>query len=253
MIELVNLSAGYGGRLVLDELSLTLPKGRLISLVGANGCGKSTLLKTIVGIVQSDTGKIVIDGTDAAELPRREQAKKIAYLPQGKNVPDMTVGQMVLHGRFPHLCYPRRYSEKDRQLAHAALRQMGLETLSDKPLTALSGGLRQNAYIAMALTQDADYILLDEPTTYLDIANQVELMRILRTLAESGKGVVTVMHDLPLAFGFSDSVAVMRNGKIAVCDTPQNVCACGIVTDIFGIKLQYAADENVYHYRYTLR
>ena len=251
MIELQNITVGYGEKTVLNELSLTLPKGKLLSLIGANGSGKSTLLKAIVGIAQCSTGKILIDGKPSTEMSRREPAKKIAYLPQGKSVPDMTVGQMVLHGRFPHLHYPRQYGEKDRQIARDALRKMGLESQIDRPLSSLSGGMRQNAYIAMALTQDADYILLDEPTTYLDIANQVELMHILRTLTGSGKGVVTVMHDLPLAFGFSDSIAAIRNGRIAVCDTPQAVCGTGIISEIFGIELRYAAGENVYHYCYT--
>ena len=253
MIELQNISAGYGIKSVLEGVSLIVPKGKLVSVIGTNGSGKSTLLKTVVGIVKPKSGEICVDGTASASMSRRDMARKVAYLAQGKSVPDMTVEQMVLHGRFPHLSYPRRYSEKDRIIADTALKQMGIEKFSDSPLSALSGGMRQKSYIAMALTQDTNYILLDEPTTYLDISNQVELMRILRALADSGKGIVAVMHDLPLAFGFSDSIAVIKNGRIAVCDTPENVCKTGIVKDIFGIELQYSMDETSYHYKYPLR
>ena len=130
---------------------------------------------------------------------------------------------------------------------------MGIADIADAPLSALSGGMRQKAYIAMALAQDTDYILLDEPTTYLDISNQVELMKILRSLADRGKGIVAVMHDLPLAFGFSDRIAVIKDAKIAAFDTPQKICDSGIVQEVFGIDLQYSPAEKSYHYKYPSR
>lgn len=251
MIELKHITAGYRSKTVLKDISVCFPTGKLISVIGKNGSGKSTLLKTVVGIVSAAAGEIIIDGKGTAELSRRDTAKKIAYLAQGKSVSDMTAEQMVLHGRFPHLSYPRRYSSRDREIAHNALKQMGIEDIADKSLSSLSGGIRQKAYIAMALAQDTDYILLDEPTTYLDISNQVELMKTLRLLADGGKGIVTVMHDLPLSFGFSDGIAVVKEGGIAVCDTPRNVCKSGIIREIFDVDLQYSAEKNSYHYRYT--
>ena len=250
MIELKDVSAGYGGRTVIDDISLKILEGRLISIIGANGCGKSTLLKSIIGIVPIKSGTVTVGNIALTELSRQDIAKKTAYLAQGKSVPDMTVEQMVLHGRFPHLGYPRRYSKKDREIANNALKKVGIEALSDRQLSSLSGGMRQNAYIAMALAQDTDYILLDEPTTYLDVSHQVELMKILRSLADSGKGIAAVMHDLPLAFGFSDSIAVIRDGKIILCDTPEKVYKTNIVKDVFGIELQYAAHDNAYYYKY---
>lgn len=253
MIELKNTVSGYGGKRVLDSVSLAFSKGKLISLIGANGSGKSTLLKTVAGIIKAESGEIFVDGESTDVLSRRDRAKKIAYLAQGRSVPDMTVEQMVLHGRFPHLGYPRRYSEKDRKIAGDALRQMKIEPLADRPLSSLSGGMRQKAYIAMALTQDTDYILLDEPTTYLDISNQVELMHILRSLADAGKGIVAVMHDLELAFGFSDSIAVLKDGAIAACDTPESICKAGTVRGVFGVELEYSQDTGSYHYRYNVR
>lgn len=250
MIELKNITSGYRSKTVLNGLSVSFPTGKLISVIGKNGSGKSTLLKTAAGIVPALKGEIIIDGKGASELSRQDTAKKIAYLAQGKSVSDMTAEQMVLHGRFPHLSYPRRYGSRDREIAHNALKQMGIEDLADRPLSSLSGGIRQKAYIAMALAQDTDYILLDEPTTYLDISNQVELMKTLRFLADRGKGIVAVMHDLPLSFGFSDSIAVVREGKIALCDTPISVSRSGIIEEIFDVDLQYSPDEDSYHYRY---
>lgn len=253
MIELKSISAGYGGDNVISNISLKLSKGRLISVIGANGSGKSTLLKTAVGIIAPSSGEITLDNNSAADLSRQDIAKRISYLAQGRSVPDMTVEQMVLHGRFPHLKYPRRYGKKDREIAAGALEQMGISDLSDRPLPSLSGGMRQKAYIAMALTQDTDYILLDEPTAYLDISAQLELMKILRSLADNGKCVVTVMHDLPLAFSCSDSIAVLKNGGILMYDTPENVCADGLVKSVFGVELQYCSSGNYYNYKYEFR
>ncbi len=251
MIELKKVTAGYPSKTVLSEISLSVPKGTLISVIGKNGSGKSTLLKTVIGIINAKSGEMLVDGE--SELSRQSMAKKVSYLAQGKSVSDMTVEQLVLHGRFPHLSYPRRYSKKDREISSAALRQMGIADIAGTPLSALSGGMRQKAYIAMALAQDTDYILLDEPTTYLDISNQVELMKILRSLADRGKGIVAVMHDLPLAFGFSDRIAVIKDAKIAAFDTPQKICDSGIVQEVFGIDLQYSPAEKSYHYKYPSR
>lgn len=248
MIELKNLSAGYGRERILDSISLTVPKGKLVSIIGANGSGKSTLLKTIVGIISPESGDILIDDKPTTDLSRKDIAKRISYLCQGKSVPDMTVEQMVMHGRFPYLKYPRKYSKIDREIADRAIEEMGISALAERTMSSLSGGMRQKAYIAMALTQDTDYILLDEPTTFLDISGQLELMRILRVLTDNGKGIAAVMHDLPLAFSCSDSIAVLQNGRISACDTPQNICQSGIVKSVFGVELGYCAEGDYYHY-----
>ena len=253
MIELKNICAGYGRGDVIQALSLELPKGKLTAIVGTNGSGKSTLLKAAAGILPLTAGEVLLDQAPPAGLPRQDIAKRISYLAQGKSVPNMTVGQMVLHGRFPHLKYPRRYGEKDRRISEKALKQMGIAALADRPLPSLSGGMRQKAYIAMALAQDTDYILLDEPTTFLDITGQLELMKTLRTLTDDGKGITAVMHDLPLAFGCADCIVVLRNGGVIACDTPEKVCKSGLIRDIFGVELQYCPAENYYHYQYDFR
>ena len=249
MLELNRISAGYGKQSVLDGISTDFEQGRLTSIIGVNGCGKSTLLKAILGILPLSGGEIAVDGENLLTMSRNGIAKKIAYLSQGKSTPDMTVEQMVLHGRFPYLSYPRRYTGRDREIAYSAMERVGILDFARKPLCMLSGGMRQNAYIAMALAQDTDYILLDEPTTYLDIAHQLELMRLLKKLADNGKGIVTVMHDLPLAFDFSNKLTVMNNGGIIACGTPSELCNLPIIEDIFGVKIKQMQDGK-YSYQY---
>lgn len=246
MIELQNITAGYGKQTVLKDMTATFEKGMVTGIIGVNGCGKSTLLKAMLGLIPAE-GSISLDGRSLGNMHRKEIAQKIAYLSQGKATPDMTVEQLVLHGRFPHLNYPRHYTKQDCEIARCAMEQMGIAALAQKPLGALSGGMRQNAYIAMALTQDTDYILLDEPTTYLDISHQLELMQTLRKLASNGKGVVAVMHDLPMAFTYCDRILLLDGGKIVAAGTPQEVC--GHIEKVFGIGLEAGAH---YHYKYHL-
>ncbi len=247
MLELKNISAGYAGKTVLENMTVSFEKGKLTSIIGVNGCGKSTLLKATLGILPLSNGEIVIDGSNIREMSRNDIAKKISYLAQGKNTPDMTVEQMVLHGRFPYLSYPRRYKEIDREIAKSAMETVGIAHLADKPLCELSGGMRQNAYIAMALAQDTDYILLDEPTTYLDITHQLELMKLLKELANGGKGIITVMHDLPMSFYFSDELAVIHNGNIAKKATPTDMCDSPIIKDIFDISIERLHGDQFYY------
>ena len=249
MLELKNVTAGYGKYAVLNDVSVAFEKGKLTSIIGVNGCGKSTMLKAILGILPLRGGEVVIDGNNLQSMSRIEIAQSVAYLPQGKSTPDMTVEQMVLHGRFPYLSYPRRYREADREIARRAMDAVGILPLADKSLYELSGGMRQTAYIAMALAQDTDYILLDEPSTYLDIAHQLELMKLLRGLANSGKGIVTVMHDLPLAFEFSDRLAVMNDGKIIIQGIPGEIGSLHIIKDIFGVRVNRTQDDR-YYYQY---
>ncbi|MGN0452551.1 MAG: ABC transporter ATP-binding protein [Ruminococcus sp.] len=252
MLELKNLCAGYGKKQILSDISLSIPKSKLISVIGHNGSGKSTLLKSAMGIIPMTSGEVTVDGEKIDCLSRCQLAVKVAYLAQGKNVPDMTVRQLVMHGRFPHLSYPRRYTEKDRSIVLSALDELGISYLADRPLSSLSGGMRQNAYIAMALAQDSDFILLDEPTTYLDITHQIELMKTFRELTSRGKGVVTVLHDLPLAFAFSDSIVVLKEGKVAIEGAPSDVFCHPVIREVFGVELDYIDQEQSYRYKYSL-
>ena len=244
MIEIYDLCAGYEKRKILQNINAAFPKGKLTAVVGPNGSGKTTLLKSAAAILPVESGKIFADGKSILRMNSKERAKKIAYLSQGRAVPDMTAEQTVLHGRFPHLSYPYIYTEKDRKIAVAAMERMGISDFADQAMSSLSGGMRQNVYLAMALAQETDYIFLDEPTTYLDIANRFRVMDTLRALADSGKGIVAVLHDLELALPFADEIAVMQNGAIVAQDTPEQICRSKILDAVFHISLQKIQTEN---------
>ena len=246
MIELKAVTAGYGKHTVLKDLSVSFEKGKLTGVIGVNGCGKSTLLKTVLGILPHQ-GEIRIDDNLLADMTRNQIARKAAYLSQGKNTPDMTVEQLVLHGRFPHLSYPRRYTGQDRDLAFAAMERVGIADIAHKPLHTLSGGMRQTAYIAMALAQDSDYILLDEPTTHLDISHQLALMGTLRTLADEGKGIVAVMHDLPMTFTFSNQIVLLGGGQVLGSGAPEALCGQRMIRETFGVSIVPSPQGQGYH------
>jgi len=249
MIELLHLCAGYKATQVLFDITAEIRPGHLVGIIGPNGCGKSTLLKTVAHLLSPTAGEIRIDGQSTASMPEGFRAKHIAYLSQGHRIPDMTVGQLVLHGRYPHLHFPKRYSASDRKIASAAMETLGISALSDHPLSSLSGGMRQSAYLAMALAQETDYILLDEPTTYLDIANQITLMRLLRRLTDAGKGIAAVMHDLPMALTYCDEIWVMHDGRIAEMGTPRKICTSEILEELFGVRITHENGDYYYQFK----
>lgn len=236
MIETRNLRAGYGGREILHGVTLTAAPGEVLALVGPNGCGKSTFLKALVGIVPPE-GEIRVDGKPVSELPGSLLARHLSYLPQGKSVPDITAGRLVLHGRFPYLHYPRRYGPGDVEIARQAMDKLDIASLWDTPVAALSGGMRQKVYIAMALAQGTENLLLDEPTTYLDISHQLRLLRLTRELAREGRTVVMVLHDLPQALEYADRLAVMENGQLLDAGTPEEIFTRGSLSKSFGVTL----------------
>lgn len=248
MIELEHISAGYGKTEILHDLSLTFVQGKITVLLGVNGCGKSTLLKTLVRLLPLTAGEIYVDGTPAGRYSAPELAKKIAYLPQNRNVPDMTVGQLVLHGRFAHLRYPRVYRKEDADAAERAMRTLGIEDLSGRHLSGLSGGMRQKAYLAAALAQESPAILMDEPTTFLDIAGQLRLAETIRRLAETGKTLILVLHDLPLALKLADNLAVLHEGRLLDCGTPEEILARGAIERAYQIKIHPIRTENGVEY-----
>jgi iron complex transport system ATP-binding protein len=250
MIELKNIFAGYGNKTILQDVSASFKQGEFTSIIGVNGCGKSTLLKTILGILPTTKGSVIIDNTPISNMTKNNIAQKVSYLAQGKNRPDITVERLVLHGRFPYLNYPRRYSRKDREIALSAMEKVGILELADRPLNTLSGGMLQNVYIAMALAQDTDYIALDEPTTYLDVSHQLKLMRLLKALVDTGKGIIVVMHDLPLAMTFSDKILLLDKGAVANYDTPKNIYDMKIIEKRFDVEIEYFSDRESYSYKY---
>ena len=228
MLQLQHLSAGYGEKTVIRDISITFPAGTVTAVVGPNGCGKSTLLKAIAGLLPPASGDILV------EEPR---ARHVAYLPQSRRLPEMTAGRLVLHGRFPWLGWPRRYREEDYAAAKKAMERLGVAEFAGTPLSELSGGTRQKCYLAMALAQEAPTILLDEPTSYLDIAHQLRLMELCRELAGEGRAIVLVLHDLPLALQYADRVAVIDAGLLLALGTPGEIMSTDVLQKTFGVQI----------------
>ena len=250
MMELRQLRAGYGEHMVLDGVDLALRPGEVLALLGPNGSGKSTLIRAALGLLPLAGGQVLIDGADAAALTPRQRAQKAAYLPQTRPVPNITALRMVLHGRFPHLTYPRRFRQEDYAAAMAALEQADAACLARRPMPELSGGQRQRVYLAMALAQDAPTLFLDEPTAFLDVSHQLEVGRLAGQLARQGKAVVLVLHDLPLALSTADRLAVLKGGRLLAVDGPEALCADGILNSVFGIELGRVMTDRGWRYYY---
>ena len=238
MIKIRNVSAGYNGEEILHDIDLDFEVGKVTVIIGPNGCGKSTLLKTLIRLIPHTKGDIFVGEEPAENLDSRALARKVAYLPQNKRVPDISVLRMVLHGRFAYLNYPRRYRAKDYEIAQKALDQVGIGHLAEKNMSDLSGGTQQKVYIAAALAQDTPVVLLDEPTTYLDISHQLKAMELAKELAAQGKAVVMVLHDLSHAFRVADTLVVMKDGKVCACGTPEEICENGMVERVFEVQIE---------------
>lgn len=235
MLEAKNLSAGYPGRAVLAGVSLAARPGRVLALLGPNGCGKSTLLRTMAGLLPPLGGEVLLDGR--RDYSPRQAAQRVAYLPQSRTAPNITVRRLVLHGRFPYLSYPRRYGREDYEAVDRALAAADALDLADRPLPELSGGQRQKAYLAMALAQETEAILMDEPTTFLDIRHQLEVLALVRRLAEEGRGVVLALHDLCLALTAADDVAVLGEGRLLALGGPEAIYQSKVLERVMGVRL----------------
>ena len=253
MIELKNLSAGYGRRVVLRGVSMELTPGRVLALLGPNGCGKSTLLRTMAGLLPLQGGEVLLDGAALGNYAPRQAAQKIAFLPQSRTAPNITVRRLALHGRFPYLGYPRRYGREDYAAVDRALRQADALDLADRPLPELSGGQRQKVYLAMALAQETETILMDEPTTYLDIRHQLEVLALVRRLAAEGRAVVLALHDLCLALTAADDVAVLGEGRLLALGGPEEIYQNKILERVMGVRLDRTQGPEGPRYFCTLR
>lgn len=233
---------------MLQNISFAVQNGQITTLVGTNGCGKTTLLKAIARQLPLLEGKILLQGRSIQEYDRKEFARAAAFMPQVRNIPEITVRGLVSHGRFPYLGLSRQMTTKDRAAVEEAMQVTGVARWANRDLRELSGGERQRVYLAMALAQGGQTILLDEPTTYLDVAAQFELLELLRTLADQGKTVLLVLHDLAQALQYSDRVAVLSQGKLAAFDTPANLFEQKLLDGIFGVTL-CRAPEGTYYLR----
>ncbi|MCV4287399.1 Fe(3+) dicitrate ABC transporter ATP-binding protein FecE [Pseudomonas capsici] len=239
ILQAQQLDIGYGDTRIVQALSFSPPPGKVTALIGPNGCGKSTLLKAFARILTPQSGTLSLDGQDYAQLSPRELARKIAFLPQVLPIPEgVSVRQLVAYGRSPHNSLWGRLSGADRSSVDQALQRMELEALAERPLSDLSGGQRQRAWLAMVLAQDAAIVLLDEPTTYLDISHQVELLDLMRQLSAEGKTVITVLHDINQACRYADHLAVMQAGRLVASGTPEEVLDAELVGRVFDVQVQ---------------
>lgn len=252
MIEMENVRAGYGKTEILHGVDFSAKKGEITTIIGTNGSGKSTLLRTLLGFLPMWSGDVRIDGISIKSIPRAELAKRIAYLPQGKNLPDISAGRMVLHGRFPYLSYPRKYRETDERIARQAMEQMGIADLADRQMAQLSGGMRQKVYLAMALASQAPAIAMDEPTTYLDIGQQVKFAQTARQLAGEGKAVILVLHDILLALKISSRIAAVGEGKIVWSGTPEEMLEQDVADRLYGVAVGAVRTEAGTQYYYEI-
>ena len=244
-------SIGSSPKPALNNISVDFPQGKLTVILGPNGSGKTTLLKTALGLLPKTSGQILINNIYIEDISLKDRAKHISYLSQTRNVPSITAEKMVLHGRFPYLSWPRHYSKKDWQIVENAMTKTGSLHLRHRLITELSGGERQNVYLAMALAQDTDIIFMDEPTTYLDPEHQLAVMNCARTLCQEGKTVIMVLHDLSLALRHSQNIVVMNNGTVEAQGTPEEIYNSGILEKVFHVKISRIKADGQ-HYVYWL-
>ncbi|MFD3309044.1 ABC transporter ATP-binding protein [Streptomyces sp. NPDC058656] len=237
------ITVGYGGRIVIDELDVAIPPGVITTVIGPNGCGKSTLLRTLSRLLKPTMGTVVLDGDDIGRLRTRDVAKKLGLLPQAPVAPEgLTVSDLVARGRHPHQSWLRQWSSDDVAVVERALAMTGVSDLADRPVDSLSGGQRQRVWISMTLAQGTDLLLLDEPTTYLDLAHAIDVLDLVDDLHESGCTVVMVLHDLNLATRYSDNLVVMREGAILAQGHPRDVITAELLHEAFGLRAKVIDD-----------
>ncbi|MBZ6203584.1 ABC transporter ATP-binding protein [Streptomyces olivaceus] len=237
------VTVGYGARPVIDGLDVSVPPGVITTIIGPNGCGKSTLLRTLSRLLKPTGGTVVLDGEDIGTLRTRDVAKKLGLLPQAPVAPDgLTVSDLVARGRHPHQSWLRQWSSDDADVVRRALAMTGVADLADRPVDSLSGGQRQRVWISMTLAQGTDLLLLDEPTTYLDLAHAVDVLDLVDDLHESGRTVVMVLHDLNLATRYSDHLVVMRDGAVLAQGHPREVVTPDLLHEAFGLRARVIDD-----------
>ncbi len=238
------VTLAYGDRIVVDQLSLAIAGGRVTVIVGANGCGKSTLLRTLARLIRPRSGQVVLDGAELSSRPTREIARTLGLLPQGPVAPEgIAVADLVGRGRHPHQRLLARWTARDYQVVAEALAVTGIADLADRSVDELSGGQRQRVWIAMALAQQTDLLLLDEPTTHLDVAHQIEVLDLLTDLnRDRGTTIVMVLHDLNLAARYADELVAIVDGRVHAVGAPIDVITPDLVRDVFGLDCTVIPD-----------
>jgi iron complex transport system ATP-binding protein len=237
------LSLAYDGVSIIEQLNFEAPAGCITALVGPNGCGKSTLLRGLARLLKPKGGMVYLDGKAIHALPTKQVAQQIGLLPQSPVAPaGLTVYELVAQGRYPHQSWFQQWSAEDARCMQEALAITNLVQMADRPLDTLSGGQRQRAWIAMALAQETEILLLDEPTTFLDLAYQLEVLDLLQDLNERGRTIIMVLHDLNQACRYADHIVAMRNGAIMAQGAPQEVMTPELIKEVFQLNCQIVPD-----------
>ncbi|MFL1405128.1 ABC transporter ATP-binding protein [Marinobacter sp. M1N3S26] len=241
-----SLTVGYGERPVLANVDFTLEPGKLTVLLGPNGCGKSTLLKTLARTMTPDGGRVLLDGNDIHRQSTRAVARMLGILPQSPTAPDgLTVRELVALGRFPYQSMLRQWSRRDQEAVEAAMAEVAVTQFADRPVDSLSGGQRQRCWIAMVLAQETGLLLLDEPTTFLDLKVQVDLLELLATMThKGGRTLLVVLHDLNLAAAYADTLVMMKAGEIRHRGTPSVTFTSSNLKEVFDLDARIVADPD---------
>ncbi len=236
MITTQQLSVAYGDTTIIENLSVTIPKGKVTALIGPNGCGKSTLLKTFSRINKPKSGEIFIEQTSLGQIKDKVLAQQLSLLPQVLVSPEgITVRKLVEYGRSPYVSHWGRLSQADKKIVEQAMTETGVLELAEQDVESLSGGQRQRAWIAMVLAQDTEIVMLDEPTTYLDLSHQIELMELMRAMNEQGKTVIVVLHDLNQACRYCDHLVVLKRGQLMAQGSPEEVFTERLLQEVFDL------------------
>ncbi|XVV09754.1 ABC transporter ATP-binding protein [Actinoplanes sp. CA-131856] len=242
-LRTAGLGLGYEGRPVVTGLDFQVAPGRITAIVGPNACGKSTLLRGLGRLLRPSAGTVLLDGADIHRLPTRDVAARIGVLPQQPVAPDgITVGDLVARGRHPHQRWLRQWSDRDEEAITAALAATGVAELADRPVDELSGGQRQRVWIALVLAQETGLLLLDEPTTFLDLAHQLEVLDLLADLNAAGRTVVAVLHDLNMACRYAHEIVAMRAGAVVAQGPPAGIVDASLVQKVFGVRARVITD-----------
>jgi len=238
------VTLAYDEGAVVRELSVEVPPGRITSVVGPNGCGKSTLLRALARLMKPRGGAVYLDGAAISELSTREVAKRLGILPQDPQAPEgLTVRELAAQGRYPHQSWLRQWSKEDERAVEKALETTGVAEFADRPLETLSGGQKQRAWISMALAQETETLLLDEPTTFLDMAHQLEVLQLLTRLnREEGRTILMVLHDLNNAARYSHHMIALSDGKVFEAGPPQEVVTPELLREVFGVEADIVTD-----------
>lgn len=245
-IKVEQIQVGYHEKIIIEELDLEIPLGKTTIIIGPNGCGKSTFLKALGRILEIKRGAIYLNSTEIHKMPTRELARKMAILPQSPTAPEgITVEELVSYGRYPYQKGLGKLKEEDRQIVRWAISSTGLEEIRAQSVDSLSGGQRQRVWIAMALAQQTDIILLDEPTTYLDMAYQLEILELLDELNKKhGSTIIMVSHDLNLAAKFAHFMVALRQGKIICAGEVQEVMTREVLKEVYQIDANIVVDPD---------